>query len=131
MPGAPVLLVFVQSLYEGVPALPTVLPVSPRASCSPAPPQPESSSRFQLLKGCFGVPSLRHRPACRHPVAAYCQLPTPLRQLTALPTPLRSVIVAARPTIEPSGACQPAGRGGGFIFVGRPAFAVPQWGCPP
>ncbi|KAL4441896.1 hypothetical protein ABPG77_003812 [Micractinium sp. CCAP 211/92] len=45
----------------------------------------------------FGIDYLRH------PVAAYCQLPTPLRQLTSLPTPLRTIMVAARPTIEPSG----------------------------
>ncbi len=50
--------------------------------------------------GRYGIDFLRH------PVAAYGHLPTPLRQLLALPTPLKRFTVAARPTIEPSGAQQ-------------------------
>ena len=40
--------------------------------------------------------------ACRHPVAAYCHVPAPLRQIMKLPG-LKHFLVVARPTIEPSG----------------------------
>jgi hypothetical protein len=52
------------------------------------------------------VPDCRQRLGIdylRHPVAAYGRLPTPLRQMLRLPTPIRHIVVAARPTMDPSG----------------------------
>lgn len=88
----------------------------PGDSSTASPPQPASTARTEPTADSSDAPAgdaAAATPDCcgrygldylRHPVAAYGRLPTPLRQLLALPTPLKRFTVAARPTIEPSGA---------------------------